>query len=114
VIASKAFDVMRVPVNNWRSTGGWPGDMCFSLSQQPIWGRVLARHRRARGVAFADEATMATPWLTRARAVGHMRIRRTMDGEAHVAAQEREIAIGFGKGLSLFRETTNLVTNCGF
>jgi hypothetical protein len=43
----------------------------------------------------AREATMATPWLTGAGALGHMRIRRTVD--AHVAAQEREIAIGFGK-----------------
>ena len=28
----------------------------FSLSQHPIWGRVLARHRRARGIAFADDS----------------------------------------------------------
>jgi hypothetical protein len=41
-------------------------------------------------------ATMATPWLTGAGAVGHMRIREAVD--AHVAAQEREIAIGFVKG----------------
>jgi hypothetical protein len=40
-------------------------------------------------------ATMATPWLTGVGAVGHMRIRLTV--EAHVAAQEREIAIGFVK-----------------
>jgi hypothetical protein len=34
---------------------------------------------------------MATPWLTGAGAVGHMRISWTV--EAHVAAQEREIAM---------------------
>ena len=28
----------------------------YSLSQHPIWGRVLARHRRTRGVAFADDS----------------------------------------------------------
>jgi hypothetical protein len=38
---------------------------------------------------------MTTPWLTGAGVVGHMRIRWTV--EAHVAAQEREIAIGLGK-----------------
>ena len=38
-------------------------------------------------------ATMATPWLTDAGAVGHMLIRWTV--EAHVVDQEREIAIGF-------------------
>jgi hypothetical protein len=40
-------------------------------------------------------ATRVTPLFTGAGAVGHMRIRWTV--EAHVAAQEREIAIGFGK-----------------
>jgi hypothetical protein len=34
---------------------------------------------------------MATPWLTGAGAVGHMRTRWTV--EAHVAAQEREIVV---------------------
>jgi hypothetical protein len=43
----------------------------------------------------AGSATMATPWLTGAGAVGHMRIRWTV--EAHVADQEREIAIVFVK-----------------
>ena len=42
------------------TTGGQQGDglkmMRFSLSQHPIWGRVLARHRRARGIAFADDS----------------------------------------------------------
>ena len=52
---------------------------------------------------------MATPWLTGAGAMGHMRIRCTV--EAYVAAQERGIAIGFGKKVNLFRETTNLPTN---
>jgi hypothetical protein len=28
----------------------------YSLSQHPIWGRVLARHKRARGAAFADDS----------------------------------------------------------
>ena len=28
----------------------------FRLSEHPIWGRVLARHRRARGVGFADDS----------------------------------------------------------
>ncbi len=40
------------------------------------------------------KATRATPWLTGEGAVGHIRIRWTV--EAHVAAQELEIAIGFG------------------
>jgi hypothetical protein len=30
--------------------------MRFSLCQHPIWGRVLARHRSARGFAFADDS----------------------------------------------------------
>jgi hypothetical protein len=34
---------------------------------------------------------MVTPWLTGAGAVGHMQIRWTV--EAHVAAQEREVAM---------------------
>ena len=28
----------------------------YSLSQHPIWDRVLARHERARGAAFADDS----------------------------------------------------------
>jgi len=40
-----------------------------------------------------DLATMATPWLTGAGAMGHMQIR----WKAHVAAQDREIAIRFVK-----------------
>ena len=42
------------------TTGGQQGDGMemgrYSLSQHPIWGRVLARHRCARGVAFADDS----------------------------------------------------------
>jgi hypothetical protein len=42
------------------TTGGQQGDGMemgrYSLSQHPIWGRVLARHRRARGIAFADDS----------------------------------------------------------
>ena len=42
------------------TTSGQQGDglemLRFSLSQHPIWGRVLARHRRARGIAFADDS----------------------------------------------------------
>jgi hypothetical protein len=30
--------------------------MCYSLSQHPIIGRVLARHRHARGVGYADDS----------------------------------------------------------
>ena len=40
--------------------GGQQGDGMemgrYSLSQHPIWGRVLARHERARGAAFADDS----------------------------------------------------------
>jgi hypothetical protein len=40
--------------------GGQQGDGLemgrYSLSQHPIWGRVLARHERARGAAFADDS----------------------------------------------------------
>jgi len=42
------------------TTGGQQGDGMemgrYSLSQHPMWGRVLARHRRARGIAFADDS----------------------------------------------------------
>ena len=42
------------------TTGGQQGDglemMRFSLSQHSIWGRVLARHRRDRGIAFANDS----------------------------------------------------------
>jgi hypothetical protein len=42
------------------TTGGQQGDGMemgrYRLSQHPIWGRVLARHRRAREVAFADDS----------------------------------------------------------
>jgi hypothetical protein len=42
------------------TTGGQQGGglemMRHSVSQQPILGRVFARHRRARGVGFADDS----------------------------------------------------------
>ena len=73
-------------------------------------GAVAEEERRVPSLKL--RAMMTTPWLTGAGAVGQMRIRWTV--EAHVASQDREITIWFGKGVSLFRETTNLITNYEF
>ena len=59
----------------------------YSLSHHPIWGRVLARHERARGAAFADDSY----------------IYATLKAALQVLAEIR--ANGFGK-------TRNLVSIC--
>ena len=46
----------RITSKAQREKGEGQEMMRFSLSQHPTLGRVLACHRRARGVGFADDS----------------------------------------------------------
>ena len=55
--------------------------MPFRLSEHPIWGRVLARHRRARGVGFADDLNIYAFLKTALKVLVEMRQRLGEDAK---------------------------------
>ena len=68
---------MRAHASRPRHNRGEQGDgmemMCYSLSQHPIMGRVFARHRKARGVGFADDLNIYASLKTALKVLVEMR-----------------------------------------
>jgi hypothetical protein len=79
------------------TTGGQQGNglqmMSFSLSQHPIWGLVLARHRRARGVAFADDSYIYAALKAALKVMVEIRRRLGEDAKLHFNMTKVEIYI---------------------